>query len=100
MGNHSIDCEFCGKDQRLVGPRCCAEKIAADDAVEAEIRARCDSDTQYLARFGLEPRLNSLGHATQLDARDVVAVFRHLEAKGLLTSRRGVSPKPPRPSRV
>lgn len=100
MGNHSIDCEFCGRDRRLVGPNCCDARTAHDAAFQAKIKSRDDANAEYLKRFGLEPRMDALGNFTKLDASDVVNVLRHLEEKRLLISRRGVSPKPRRSPRV
>ena len=39
MGNHTIDCRFCGEDQRLT-PRCCAQAVAEEQAVEEQRRQR------------------------------------------------------------
>lgn len=94
MGNHSIDCKHCGQDQRLTGDRCCAEAIAEEEAQQRARRDRDEANVAYLAKYGLCPWDN------RLYATDVVEAFKYLEAKGLLISKRGISPKPLRRTRV
>jgi hypothetical protein len=81
LGNHTIDCEFCGRDRRLIAGYCCAEYQAQEEKRESEYRARVDADTEYLARFGLETQSNALGYRTKLDADDVVAFLKGLESR-------------------
>lgn len=81
MGNHTIDCEFCGQDQRLIAGYCCAEYEAQQRKKDAEYKARVDADSEYLARFGLTTQMNAIGHCTKLDADDVVAFLKGLEQR-------------------
>lgn len=76
MGNHCIDCKFCGQDQRLHGDSCCAANIAH---MEAETKAREEieiQEDQILTRHGL-----SVPYYTRrtLPVRDVVAFLKRLE---------------------
>lgn len=52
MGNHTIDCRFCGEDQRLT-PRCCAQAVAEEQAVEEQRRQREQALQEGLKRYGL-----------------------------------------------
>lgn len=65
MGNHTIDCEFCGADQRLFGgPRCCgpAEKKAAESL--AVFAAEQESRMALFRRLGIDCYRNEAGYAT------------------------------------
>jgi hypothetical protein len=81
MANHTIDCEFCGQDRRLIAGYCCEEYEKQEKSKEAAIKARDDENARYLKKFGLDPRMNSIGYFTVLDADDVVDAFKRLEAK-------------------
>lgn len=76
MGNHTIDCEFCGKDQRLVGSRCCPQYVEAEELRRAPYRAQVQADADYLKQFGLSPGLDTLDYPTILRASDVARVLR------------------------
>ena len=71
MGNHCIDCKFCGQDQRIVGDSCCVKYIKQEkdkrDAVEAQEKA----EDEVLARYGLSAWYNRNLHAS-----DVVAFIK------------------------
>lgn len=85
MGNHTIDCEFCGKDRRTVGLNCCTERVEHDAREKSRAKAKADADEAYLRRIGLRPHMDSLGGFTRLYASDVVEALKKLERKGLLT---------------
>lgn len=81
MGNHTIDCEYCGRDQRMFGGYCCETKATAERAKEALRERERDELREYLAQFGLVPRptvLPSMGDEV-LYARDVVALLKRLK---------------------
>ncbi len=82
MGNHCHDCEFCGRDRRVVGGECCPEYVAQEAKQKAEWDAKCKADRDYLSRYGLTPH----GYE-QLDARDVVAMLKKREGKILKPGR-------------
>ena len=75
MGNHTIDCAFCGADQRLVGTRCCKEYIAQEDAKEAALRVKRSEQWAYLKKFGIDPSYND--YWVHID--EVVKAFQRLE---------------------
>lgn len=76
MGNHTIDCHFCGKDQRLVGDRCCPQHIESEETRRAVSDARVQEDVRYLEQFGLRPSHDALERLTILRASDVARVLR------------------------
>lgn len=80
MGNHTVDCEFCGQDQRLFGEDCCEQYTKFQETKERAQRARETEQQAYLARFGLKPHGNSLGNYTLLHVDDVIAALKLLES--------------------
>lgn len=81
MGNHTIDCPFCGADQRLVGSSCCKAYVEDRLKRENEIAARVHADVVYLEKFGFRPHSDALGLRTKLYASDVVRVLKAIEEK-------------------
>lgn len=53
MGNHCIDCDFCGRDQRIAGDHCCPENAAHHAKLEADRAAKRKEDAAFLATFGI-----------------------------------------------
>lgn len=83
MGNHCIDCEFCGQDRRTVGPDCCEERRKKDEKEHLDRLHSVELDARYLKQFGLVPSMDALGYGTKLDAKDVVGAIKKIKA-GLL----------------
>lgn len=83
MGNHTIDCEFCGEDMRMVGPNCCSKQTEKRNKEHMDRMHAAELDARYLKQFGLNPHSDSLGYPTRLDARDVAGVIKKIKA-GLL----------------
>jgi hypothetical protein len=80
VGNHCIDCEFCGQDQRLVGPECCEQQREKRREEEFDRLHAVEIDAAYLKPYGLIPHTDALGYRTKLDAKDVVGVLKKIRA--------------------
>ena len=78
MSNHSIDCEFCGRDQRLVydGP-CCEAYVESQKKKHKEIEASCKRAEAHVKSYGIDWRV---------DHRETSMVLRHLERRYGLTA--------------
>lgn len=74
MGNHCIDCKFCGRDQRMAGDNCCDENIAHEAKLEAERVAKRKAIEEFLLPFGLRP------YDSRLFAADVVEALKRCGA--------------------
>jgi hypothetical protein len=79
MGNHCIDCDFCGKDQRVHGVHCCKENIAHQEAQVEASRAKQKADSEYLAQFGL--KTGAMGSSSCLYASHVIEFLKKHEDK-------------------
>lgn len=80
MGNHTIDCEFCGEDMRLSGPSCCSKQVEKRNKEHLDRMHAVELDARYLKQFGLEPGPDALGYLTKLDVKDVVGVIKKIKA--------------------
>lgn len=80
MGNHTIDCEFCGEDRRIAGPDCCEKQRTKRQTEHLDRMHAAELDAKYLKQFGLEPGMDALGYFTKLDAKDVVGVIKRIKA--------------------
>jgi hypothetical protein len=87
MGNHCIDCKFCGKDQRVYGDTCCKEYQDAKAKEEADRKAEFEAEETYLARFGLDVHDSSGLGVGKVYAKDVVAMLKKREGKILKPGR-------------
>lgn len=77
LGNHEIECEFCGQDQRKGSGRCCAEYIADEKRKMDEFHAREQCVKEYLAKFGLKTD----GSGFKLYTSDVISFLKKNESK-------------------
>lgn len=87
MGNHCIDCKFCGQDRRIVGNRCCPEYIAQEEKEQAARDAKWEAERAYLSRYGLV-----LSADGRLYGDAVIAMLKKREGKVLKPGR--AKPKP------
>lgn len=78
MGNHCIDCEFCGQDRRVVGSNCCPERTKHDKEQADKQGAKEKANREVLAFHGLKPAWDG-----KLYADDVVAWLKKHEGKVL-----------------
>lgn len=79
MGNHTIDCEFCGQDQRVTGEYCC-EAYRAKKIREREEFDREDQKVDaFLKKYGFSS--SGLGYFQKVNIRD--ALLRLIETKDL-----------------
>jgi hypothetical protein len=83
MGNHSIDCEFCGQDRRIVGSNCCAEYVAEEKRKQEERDRKEKEDTDFLNLYGFDG-----GYYHTLYKSDVVEMLKTLIELGDLKDRR------------
>ena len=75
MGNHTIDCPFCGQDQRLTSSCCQAYRDHEAELLrEAALRSQADRD--LLKLYGLE--------GDDWEPYRVPRALRKLQARGLL----------------
>jgi hypothetical protein len=93
MGNHCIDCEFCGQDRRLIGGDCCDEAKAAREKKEADAKAKYEAEEKYLATFGLDVNDSHGLWVGKVYAEDVVKVLKKFEGKVLKPGRPKRKPK-------
>ncbi len=59
MGNHTVDCEFCGDDQRIWGDTCCRANIENDKKIKAAADAKWKEDIALLNSLGLRAHQDS-----------------------------------------
>jgi hypothetical protein len=79
MSNHSIDCKFCGADQRTYGLRCCADAIEHQRA-EREAHARTQNRRRELCyQFGI--RWKEVGRDVVPDPESFDAFLEELIAR-------------------
>ena len=78
MGNHCIDCEFCGQDRRLFGTYCCETSKNEEERKNAERQAKRQVEVEFLARFGLSV------YDGRVYASDVVALLQKVENQVLM----------------
>lgn len=71
MGNHCVDCKFCGKDQRIHGENCCEENIAQERWKREATANRHKEEDEVIARYGLPYAWDR-----KLRASDVVAFLK------------------------
>lgn len=87
MGNHTIDCRFCGEDQRLT-LRCCAQAVAEEQAAEEQRRQREQALQEGLQRYGLSYWGNG-----QVNAADTLKVLTRMSA-AIVEGRSGCTAQP------
>jgi hypothetical protein len=75
MGNHTIDCKFCGEDQRF-GP-CCDEYAEHEKKRKEEREKKEDVLRRYLLKFGLL----SYGYSGTVSSKDVMELLQRFEGK-------------------
>lgn len=72
MGNHSIDCKFCGEDQRLVGLNCCAASVKQRHDEETAREAKRDKLRAFVR--AIDPTVSFWSHDT-IHLPDVVRLI-------------------------
>jgi len=81
MGNHTIDCKFCGEDQRVFGDACCAENAATVEAEEAKREARRAKTRADLERLAPEIYIWPSKYADMCRADEVVQALKRLKGE-------------------
>ena len=79
MANHTIDCEFCGQDRRVVGPDCCEQRKEQQRKEHFDRLHTAQMNTAYLGKFGIPTHSDALGYDTKVCADDVVKALKKLE---------------------
>jgi len=92
MGNHELECEYCGADHRIT-PNCCGARKMRDDALKKARREEEAYQARFLSKYGLVPELDEAGRPTQLNVRDVLRAIKRLERR--TDARYGVTPLKP-----
>lgn len=72
MGNHEIDCDYCGKDQRTYGDKCC-ERYQREKRIAEENRA---AEYEVAERFMKTHHPGVWILSGRIDVRDVVRILK------------------------
>jgi hypothetical protein len=83
LGNHTIDCEFCGQDRRAVGTPCCEEYKKHEEKRLEENRLENERFDTYLKRYGFTGHLSY-----SFEKKSVIEMLEGLIASGELKERK------------
>lgn len=79
MANHTIDCPYCGEDQRLIS-NCCKEYAEAERRRKADWRRRIEDADAFFKRVGFDVDL-WVEDSTKIHIRESLEKF--MAARGL-----------------
>lgn len=77
MGNHSIDCEFCGEDRRLKDP-CCVAYAQHEKAVEEERKAKRERLRREILAIDPDANIDSGYYSDSMRLEDVLKLVRRV----------------------
>jgi hypothetical protein len=93
LGNHTIDCKFCGEDQRLGFP-CCEQARKKKEADDQESRRKFITAHNFLMAYGLHSYdYSGAGGLGSVSARDVYDLLKKFEGKVLKPTKKVVTRK-------
>lgn len=81
MGNHEIDCDFCGKDQRLVGSRCCEESRRHLDIKRENRAAKREELALFIKQIDPDVYIASNSFSDKMNLEDVVKLIKKAVAQ-------------------